>query len=178
MDIQGWQVVVGIIAILVAVGIAIWQGSNRKSKSPAAPQINADKLTAGRDINIHLENSSRDIVHAPPIFTQSDSNSLNAQYERLRSRMPKLIDEMRNDVRNDDSGFVRRFRVKIRPDFPLLGGQREKRFEYYEETHEHLRNMLNILANEGYVWQVTHDQFPVYEMSDQFIDILKAGISS
>ncbi len=108
-----------------------------------------------------------------PVSAQIPVPSSQEKLQELEKLMPDLIAEMRQDVLGDDTKLVREFRVMIRPDFPLFGGSSPRQFAYYEETHADLRNMLSLLNDAGFIWQVTFEQFPIYRMTDDFINFLR-----
>ncbi len=100
--------------------------------------------------------------------------SESPRFLRLKEQMPTLIAEMKKDLETKDGKFVREFFIMSRRH--VLGGSEKPRFIYYEEDHDNLRGMIDILENHNYVVDVTPKNAPIYRMSEDFVDqVLKHG---
>lgn len=91
--------------------------------------------------------------------------------EHLKNIMPKLIEEMAVDVRNDKTKIVREF-VVLHNKKTGIGGMSQPRFAYYEDEHDNLKGKIDILEENSYVIDVTPDNVPIYRMTEEFVDLL------
>jgi hypothetical protein len=89
--------------------------------------------------------------------------------ERL---MPKLIAEMRTDVRADETQLVREF--VILPNAFVAFWNSKPRFTYYESAHPQLRLQVDWLEEMGAVIDVTPKNTPIYRIVPEFADWLRA----
>jgi hypothetical protein len=101
--------------------------------------------------------------------TESDGVFLEAQ--RL---MPKLIDEMRADVRSDASELVREL-VPL-PSRGVIFNSRKGMFEYFEDEHPGLLLQIDWLEEMGVLVDVTPRTTPVYRMTPEFARWLRTSI--
>jgi len=93
------------------------------------------------------------------------------QFEHLKNVMPKLLEEMSEDVKNDKTKIVREFFI-LPNKRVLLGGSSKPRFPYYEDEHDNLKGKIDILEENSYVIDVTTGNAPIYRMSEEFVDLL------
>jgi hypothetical protein len=81
--------------------------------------------------------------------------------------MPRLIQEMRDDVHADETQLIRKFGLK--PSRGVLLGSIPAIFDYDEETHEGLYNAVEWLDQMGLVVQEDFDpQVPRYRFTPEF----------
>jgi len=93
------------------------------------------------------------------------------QFEHLKNIMPKLLEEMLQDVKNDKTKIVREFFV-LPNKRVSLGGSSKPRFLYYEDEHDNLKGKVDILEENFYVVDVTTGNVPIYRMSEEFVELL------
>jgi len=92
-------------------------------------------------------------------------------FRAVRDLMPRLIGEMREDVTSSENRTLRE--LVVLPNRQVLftsGGQR--RFTYYEDEHEDLRDKVTMLENLGYLLDVTPGNTPIYRMNEHFVELL------
>jgi CHAT domain len=89
---------------------------------------------------------------------------------QVKEQMPGLIAEIKKDLEGNQGKFVREFFVMSKRH--MLGGSEKPRFVYYEEDHENLRGMMDILENQGYLTDVTPGNVPIYRMSEEFVQLV------
>lgn len=94
----------------------------------------------------------------------------NSTFLETKKQMPELIAEMKKDLEGENGKFVREFFVMSRRH--SLGGSEKPRFIYYEEDHENLRGMMDILENHGYIVDVTPKNVPIYRMTEEFVRLV------
>ena len=92
------------------------------------------------------------------------------RFSKIRDLLPDLAAELKTDLSQPDNRLVREFvvlsneRVSFNHDRP--------RFEYYESNHPEIQNQVRLLVDAGYVRNVSTTNYPVYRMSDEFVDYL------
>jgi hypothetical protein len=91
-------------------------------------------------------------------------------FRAVEQQMPTLIAKMREDLRSEGGESIREFLIMSKDD--VLGGSTKPRFVYYEEDHGNLRGKIDVLANRGYVVDVTSKNVLVYRMTDEFVKLL------
>jgi hypothetical protein len=95
------------------------------------------------------------------------------QFARVRNQMPKLIAEMKNDLSDPETRYVREFLIT---DGRIIPNPSAPCFHYKENEHEGLRGKAHILENIGFIIDVTHGSLPRYRMTEAFVNlILKDG---
>ena len=99
------------------------------------------------------------------------TSKLVNNFKKVSVLMPKLISEIKADVKNDESANVREFFVL--PTSKHSFSSSKKRFAYFEEQHNDLREKLDILERNGFVRGVISGKTPVYRLSDEFVELLK-----
>jgi len=93
---------------------------------------------------------------------------IHSKLIKIRDGMPELIDEMKDDLKNDSS--VREFCVSSKNH--ALGAQSKKRFIYYEEDHDNLISKIDILENNGFITNVSPKNLPIYRMTEEFVGLI------
>jgi hypothetical protein len=90
---------------------------------------------------------------------------------RLASKMPTLIEDMARDLHGDKTELIREFVI-----LPTSGNSfwhEYPRFEYYESVHPNVQNAVRLLLDYRFLADVTPKTWPVYRMTEQFVDLVK-----
>ncbi len=93
----------------------------------------------------------------------SESEGVFLEAERL---MPALIEEMRNNVRGDDTKLVTEFVVLSSS--KIVFNSVKPRFGHYEEEHPELLLQVDWLKEMGLIIDVTPKSTPIYRMVPEF----------
>lgn len=102
------------------------------------------------------------------------STAERKSFTTIQAQMPDLIAEMKADLNREDGQMVREFFV-LEKRSHRLGGSSKPRFAYYVEEHPQLHGQLEILENRGYIIDVTPGNTPVFRMTEEFAQFVKAG---
>ena len=94
---------------------------------------------------------------------------------KIISFMPELLSEMQRDVKSEGAELVREF--CIIPNRRVSYSTSKKRFSYFEDEHEDLKNKIDFLENSGLVEDVTTGNMPIYRMKEEFADWLRETVS-
>lgn len=86
----------------------------------------------------------------------------------LETKAPKLIAEMRQDLRNNP--LVREFIVMSNKQ-SYNGGRREL-FRYFYEDHENLPSAMTIMVHYGAIYDIAFNQVPRYNFTEDFVEYL------
>jgi hypothetical protein len=116
------------------------------------------------------------ITYAKQRQQKEASSRLGSNFKKVSSLMPKLIKEIKTDIKNDESKAVQEFVVLPTTKHSFSGSKR--RFICYEDQHEDLREHLDILEESGFILEITSGNTPVYRLTDEFIDLLKDEMNS
>lgn len=100
----------------------------------------------------------------------ADRNS----FASIREQMPGLITEIKSDLEGEGGQVVREFFVIERRSI-AMGRSSKPRFAYYVEDHLQLHGQLEILENRGYIIDVTPGNTPVFRMTEEFVDLVRAS---
>ena len=95
----------------------------------------------------------------------------SATFLRVKEQMPALIAEMKQALDSDDGRFVREFFIMSKNH--RLGGSEKPRFIFFEEDHDNLRGMIDVLENHGYVVDITPGNTPIFRMTEAFVSLVK-----
>lgn len=87
----------------------------------------------------------------------------------LEAKAPKLIAEMREDLRNQP--LVREFIVIGRKQM-YNSSRRVPMFRYYHEEHENLLGLAAILIHYGAIYDIAFNSVPRYNFHEDFVDYL------
>lgn len=87
-------------------------------------------------------------------------------------RMPELIEEMLEDVESDDTNLIREF--VILPNEHVTFNSAKPRFAYFEDQHPNLLNKIDILEENGFIYDVTTGNARIYRMSEEFHSMLRS----
>lgn len=99
----------------------------------------------------------------------SVTKSLESIFLKVKSSMPELIVEMKEDLIKEGNNFIREF---------FIASKRwtlnvvDHYFVYYFEEHENLQGKVHVLENYGFVIDVTSENVKKYRMTEEFIDLL------
>ena len=85
--------------------------------------------------------------------------------------MPELILEMKKDLTNPKTQFLREFFVISKHHSLNTGGKNE--LVYYFEEHDYLEGKCQILENEGYLINVTPVNATKYRFNEHFVEMIK-----
>jgi len=85
--------------------------------------------------------------------------------------MPELLAEMQCDVKGEGNELVGEFRII--PNRRVASSNTKKRFSYFEDEHEDLKNKIDYLEQFGLVYDVTTGNAPTYRMKEEFADWLR-----
>ena len=97
--------------------------------------------------------------------------TLEAVFSKLLALMPALFAEMKADLNQEP--LVREF--VISPNKNVMFGHTKRRFTYYENEHEDLRNKVDLLEQHALVIDVTIGKAPIYRMAEELVAWLDAS---
>lgn len=98
------------------------------------------------------------------------------RFEEAASKMPKLIEEMRQDLSTPENQSLREFFILPNERVVFNSGGRRYLF-YFESTHQDLLHKLRILEDCAFLKDVTHTGTPKFCMTEEFVSfVLKAKI--
>jgi hypothetical protein len=92
--------------------------------------------------------------------------------KKVRSLMPELISEMKEDVMKQGYETVREFVLLPNERVPFNSGGKQ-RFVYFANKTPDLIGKVQILEQEGLVMDVTRNNTPIYRMTETFVELLK-----
>ncbi len=115
------------------------------------------------------------IKHTKQRQQKETSYRLESNFEKVSNLMPKLIKEIKADIKNDESKVVREFVVL--PTTKHSSSDSKGRFIYYEDQHKDLMEHLDILEESDFILDVTSGNTPAYRLTDVFIHLLKDEIN-
>jgi len=95
-------------------------------------------------------------------------------FKKLFHEMPDLLREMKEDLSNQETKFIREFVISPseRVGLTLL----DKCLVYYENQHELLKSKINILENHGYLYDVSETSLPKYRFTEEFVALVHKHI--
>jgi len=109
------------------------------------------------------------VVSAPNEI--SDAARAASALSGIAQQMVDLFTEMREDLRNDETGLVMEF--VILPNRNVVFGHSKPRFVYYESEHPNLQLKIDRLEDMGLVTDVAHGNTPIYRMTPEFVAALR-----
>jgi hypothetical protein len=98
--------------------------------------------------------------------------SATKDFSNLESKFPRIIQEMREDVKNPELSGVRIFFVKEKS---TMLNFNEPHFVYYTDEHPELSAALSAMEDLGYIRDITPGNCPQYRFVEKFYDVLKNG---
>jgi hypothetical protein len=109
------------------------------------------------------------VVSAPGQI--SDAARAAALLSGIAPQMVDLLSEMREDLRNDETGLVMEF--VLLPNRNVSFWHSKPRFVYYESEHPNLQLKIDRLEDMGFVIDVTPGNAPIYRMTPEFVAALR-----
>jgi len=97
------------------------------------------------------------------------SSTSQSDHAKIESLMPALIEEMREDIRNNPT--TREFVVLKRCWVYNSSGPY---VSYYLDDHEDLEGKLQVLANLGFIREITYNNVRRFLFQEEFVDYLTA----
>jgi len=121
-------------------------------------------------------NHARWVIDALNSATFSESltvtKSIEAVFLKVKTSMPELIAEMKEDLTKAGNEFNREFFiVSKRWTLNVVGPC----FVYYFEDHEDLQGKIHVLENYGFVIDVTPGNAKKYRMIEDFVELVVAS---
>jgi len=89
----------------------------------------------------------------------------------IKSKMPKLINEILKDLKNPVMQDCREFFILSSKEVVINTSR--PAFFYYENEHPNLRSYIRILEQEGFVIDITEGNSPHYQFTEEFIALIK-----
>jgi hypothetical protein len=102
---------------------------------------------------------------------QEIASSHKKRFAELNKIMYALFKEMVDDLKADKSCAIREF--VILPNERVMFNSNTPRFVYYEVKYPNIRNQVALLAEVGYVQDVTVGNAPIFRMQESFVAMLK-----
>jgi hypothetical protein len=99
-------------------------------------------------------------------------SNADRQWQDTCERFPKIVSEMKADVRNPEYADIRKFFVKSSK---TTVNKAEPGFEYHTDVHRDLSAAIEYLEELGYIENITPGNFPMYRMREKFVDLLRHG---
>lgn len=94
-------------------------------------------------------------------------------FQKLEDKMPMLITEMRDDIRNKP--FIREF-VILSQSWSYNNNPRNPIFCYYFENHDNLKPMLKVMQNYGAITETTYNNTERFEFTEDFVEYLQLPV--
>ena len=104
--------------------------------------------------------------------SQELTTQLYKQFVDVSSKMPTLIEEMQDDLNSPDLAVIREFYIIRNKRVSFFGKDKETYFVYYEEKHDNLIHKVNLLENNGFVYDVSSTRTPKYRMTENFVELI------
>jgi hypothetical protein len=90
-------------------------------------------------------------------------------FGKVKASMPKLIAEMRADLKKEGHEFTREFFIVSKTSVLTVGNPC---FKYYFEDHDNLQGKIHVLENHGFVHDVTPGNTKKYRMTEGFVELV------
>jgi hypothetical protein len=97
-----------------------------------------------------------------------------ARFDSLEEKAPKLLAEMRADLKRQH--LIREF-ILLPSINVSYNGSSNERFVYYHEVHEYLSSLMTIMGNLGAIYDITFNDVPRYNFTEDFVSYLIGGIN-
>lgn len=97
------------------------------------------------------------------------TKSIAAAFQNVKTSMPGLIAEMKEDLTKKGNEFIREFFI-ISKRWTL--NVTDPCFVYYLEDHENLQGKIHVLENYGFVIDVTPGNAKMYRMTEEFVELV------
>lgn len=92
------------------------------------------------------------------------------KFKKIKSKMPKLIEEMTKDLRDPKNSDFRDF-ILLKNSVQVFNINRPC-FRYYGDEHKNLGSKIKILVNTGYVRELTKTDSPIYQFEEEFVELI------
>jgi hypothetical protein len=92
------------------------------------------------------------------------------EFKTIVTKMPDLIQEMKEDLLNPETSGCREFFISPRKSVAF--NHRTPVFFYYEDEHDNLKSKIRILESAGFVFDITSGNAPKYQFDEEFIELL------
>lgn len=92
------------------------------------------------------------------------------RFTNLNDVMPQLFHEMAKDLKEDQLATIREFVITSNKNISFSSSK--PRFKYYLSEHPDLMNQVFLLAEAGYVQDVTVGTAPIFRMREDFVLLL------
>ena len=100
------------------------------------------------------------------------TKSMESAFLKIKTAMPELIAEMKEDLSQAGNKFIREFFI-VSKRWTLNAGV--PCFIYYFEDHEGLQGKIHVLENHSFVIDVTRGNAKKYRMMENFVDLVVAS---
>lgn len=97
-------------------------------------------------------------------------NTKRTQWAEIERKFPKVLSEMKDDVKNHELQNVREFFVKSSK---TLINREEPCFVYFTDVHHDLMAAVKLLEDLGFVEDITLKNCPMYRMKEHFVELLR-----
>lgn len=111
------------------------------------------------------------VTHAGYAAARQIAPAPDRRLATILKDMSSLILEMKTDLSTESGKHVREFFVLQRGN--VLGGSSKQRFVYYQDDHENLRGMLDVLENQRLIIDVTPGNTPIYRMTEDLVNLIR-----
>jgi hypothetical protein len=98
---------------------------------------------------------------------KESQSALEQQFREVELMMPDLIAEMREDFRDPELRTIRE--LVVLPNQRVIFNSKQKRFAYFEDSHDDLSGKMAVLENHGYIVDVTPGNTPIYRLTEEFV---------
>jgi len=149
------------------VGVSINANDpSEKETTPVLSQPNRSTTTDGvtRTPNAHLPVIT-------PVFSKEVSEETMNRFKEAQRLMPELIDELKKDVRSDETELV--LDVVVTPSPGSVFNFSRECFVYHEAEHPNLKNKINWLVENGFLENRTTGNLPIYRIKAGFAKLLR-----
>jgi hypothetical protein len=100
---------------------------------------------------------------------QESEKEINKRFRKIKTQMPDLILEMKEDLSSPTTNTKRDFFV-IRKGAPLT--TTDAVLVYYTDSHTNLKEKITILENHGYIIDITPGNAPKYRLQENFVELI------
>lgn len=102
---------------------------------------------------------------------QQATSENKKRFSGLNEIMGVLLNEMAEDLKNDKSSAIREFVILANE--RIMFNSSVPRFAYFESKHPNVKNQVALLAEAGYVQDVTVGNAPIFKMREEFVAMLR-----
>ena len=127
--------------------------------------VDADELAYPKGMLIDWKDTAE---HMAALEVRGFAISRARSFEKLEQMMPKLVKEMRADVK--EHPLYREFILLSRR--VMYNASKSDFFTYFYDDHEALASKAQILMNYGASKDITFNQVPRYNFTEEFVEYL------